>query len=119
MVRSIFGIRWNQIFGDRMPGSRRERRRPRARQSLAIESLEQRALLANIIPSAVISSTPNGSDLNYSIERRPRQKTAVASRASPPRKQKTLAQRDRALSGGDGERSEGHEQVQNAAALRS
>jgi len=35
---------------------------------LTIESLEQRALLANIIPSAVISSTPNGSDFNDSIE---------------------------------------------------
>jgi hypothetical protein len=45
----------------------RKGRRPRAHRFLAVESLEKRALLANITPSAVINSTPDGSDFDYTI----------------------------------------------------
>ena len=34
---------------------------------LGVESLESRALLANIVASGVISSAPDGSDYNYTI----------------------------------------------------
>ena len=65
MPRSYLGRRLGQILGGIVsePGPHRER----SGRFLRVEPLESRALLANIYPSGVISSTPDGSDFQYTI----------------------------------------------------
>ena len=67
MSRSHSGTRFHQLSGALMPAGCRGQHRPRARRFFAVEYLEQRALLANITPSAVINSKPDGSDFDYTI----------------------------------------------------
>ena len=68
MSRSLFGTRLHQVFGALTSGSRRKERRPKLRRSPQLESLEGRALLAGITASGVISSTPDGSNFDYTID---------------------------------------------------
>ena len=68
MSRSLFGTPVSQVFGGSVSGARRGGRRSRVRSHLGIESLEERRLMAdNIIPSAVITATPQGADFKYDI----------------------------------------------------
>ena len=67
MSRSYLGRRFDRILGAIVSGSGRRRRRERLGRFLRIESLEPRALLSNIIPSGVISSTPDGGAFDYTI----------------------------------------------------
>jgi hypothetical protein len=67
MTRSLFDTRFHQVLGCLTLGGRPQQCRPRARRFFEVESLEKRALLANITPSATINSAPSGSDYNYTI----------------------------------------------------
>jgi hypothetical protein len=67
MSRSFFSARLHQVFGALTPGGRRQEPRRRMRRLPEMESLEGRALLANITPTATISSQPAGADFNYTI----------------------------------------------------
>ena len=68
MSRSIFGTRLHQVFGALTAGSRRKKPRSKIRRSPQLEFLEGRALMAGITASAVISSTPAGSNFDYTID---------------------------------------------------
>ena len=68
MSRSLFGTRLQQALGGLTLGGRLQQSRPRTRLSPAVESLEHRALLANITASAVVSSTPVGASFDYTIQ---------------------------------------------------
>jgi Bacterial Ig-like domain (group 2) len=67
MPSSSLGRRFDQVLGAIVSGKGPRRRRERVGRFLGVESLEARALLANIFPSGVISSTPDGSDTDYTI----------------------------------------------------
>jgi hypothetical protein len=67
MSRSLFGARLLQVFGARTRASLAGQRRPKVRRILGVESLERRALLANITASGTISATPDGANYDYSI----------------------------------------------------
>jgi IPT/TIG domain len=68
MSRSILGTQVLRAFGGLTSGVRRSGRRFRTSSFIGVESLEERRLLADsIIPSAVISSTPQGADFKYDI----------------------------------------------------
>jgi hypothetical protein len=67
MSRSVFGRRLSQFLDALKHENRDSVRRPTIRRFPAVESLEQRELLANITPSAVISSAPVGSSFVYTI----------------------------------------------------
>ena len=62
MSRSLFGARLHQVSRALTPGSRRK-----AHRFPQLESLEGRELLAALAASAVISSTPAGSNFAYTI----------------------------------------------------
>jgi hypothetical protein len=68
MSRSHSGTRFDHLSAALTPVVRRGQHRLRARRLLAVEFLEQRALLANITPSAVINSKPDGTDFDYTIK---------------------------------------------------
>jgi uncharacterized protein YjdB len=67
MLRSLFSTRVDQRSGS--PSRRLRCRDRRFRPGLlsGVDALEERRLLANIIPSGVISSTPDGSNFDYTI----------------------------------------------------
>ncbi len=67
MLRSFFGTRVDQMAGSsgRRLRCKELRFRPCAR--FGVEALEERRLLANIIPSGVISSKPDGANFDYTI----------------------------------------------------
>jgi hypothetical protein len=67
MSRSTLGTQVLRAFGSSMSRVRRSGRRFRTSSFIEVESLEERRLLASITPTAVISSTPQGADFNYSI----------------------------------------------------
>ena len=67
MSRSTLGTQVLRAFGGSTSGVRRGGRRFRTSPFIGFESLEERRLLASITPTAVISSTPQGADFNYSI----------------------------------------------------
>jgi hypothetical protein len=68
MPRSPFGIYVDRVFDPRASGSRRALLRFGVGSFTELEALEERRLLATLNPSAVISSTPNGSNFNYTID---------------------------------------------------
>jgi hypothetical protein len=67
MSQFRFGAQLLQVFSARNRVSLAGQRRSKARQIPGVESLERRALLANITASGVISSTPDGAAYDYSI----------------------------------------------------
>jgi len=67
MSRSVFGTRLHEVFGALTSGSRRKELRRKMRRFPQLESLEGRALMASITASGLISSTPAGSNFNYTI----------------------------------------------------
>jgi hypothetical protein len=68
MPRSLFGTYVDRVFDPRARRSRRALLRFGAGSFTGLEALEERRLLATLNPSAVISSTPNGSNFNYTID---------------------------------------------------
>ena len=67
MPRSLLGTQWDRVLATSKQKGRRSGRRFRAGSLGWVESLEERRLLANIIPSGVISSVPNGANFDYTI----------------------------------------------------
>ncbi len=67
MPFSLFSSQLGRSRGSSTSGGPRTRRTYRASSLTGLESLEERRLLANITPSAVISSTPDGADFDYKI----------------------------------------------------
>jgi hypothetical protein len=67
MPRSFFGSQVGRVFRASTRGARRAGRRFRASSLVGVEALEERRLLATIIPSGVISSKPDGADFDYTI----------------------------------------------------
>ncbi len=67
MPRFHVGPRVDQEFGTWTSRVPRARRPARAGSIPRVESLEERVLLANIIPSGVISSTADGANFDYTI----------------------------------------------------
>ncbi len=63
-----FGTRADRVFVTSMRNVRRAQRRFCADSLPWLEILEGRVLLANIIPSAVISSKPDGANFDYTIQ---------------------------------------------------
>jgi hypothetical protein len=63
----LLGAQLLQVFAARKCASLAWQRRSMARRIPGVESLERRALLANITASGVISSAPDGADTDYSI----------------------------------------------------
>ena len=68
MSRFRFGTRVDRVFGASSRRGRRAERRFHADSLPGVEILEGRVLLANLIPSGVISSKPDGSNFDYTIE---------------------------------------------------
>ena len=67
MPRSYLGRRLDRVLGAKGSGNGLRPRRERAGRFLRVESLEPRALLTTIIPSGVLTSTPDGGDYTYTI----------------------------------------------------
>jgi hypothetical protein len=67
MPSFLFGAQLPQVFAARRRASLARQRRSKARRIPGVESLERRALLANITASGVIGSTPDGANYDYSI----------------------------------------------------
>ena len=67
MSRFLSAHAYFKVFAARKRASLARQRRSKARRIPGVESLEQRALLANITASGVISSTPDGANYDYSI----------------------------------------------------
>ena len=67
MSRSYLGRRFDQVLGAIVSGRGPRPRREKMGRSPHIESLESRSLLATIIPSGVISSTPVAGGYDYTI----------------------------------------------------
>ena len=67
MSRFHLGTRLHRAFGAMTSGGRRKGLRRPMRGFPGVEPLEGRALMANITPSGVISSTAAGADFNYTI----------------------------------------------------
>jgi hypothetical protein len=67
MSRSLFGAQLLRAFAIRTRASLARQRRSKASRIPGVESLERRALLANLTASGVISSTPDGANYDYSI----------------------------------------------------
>jgi uncharacterized protein YjdB len=67
MRELLGGFWWAPIFGARRQRDRRPARRAFAGVPGTAEPLERRALLANIVPSAVISAKPDGRNFDYTI----------------------------------------------------
>ncbi len=67
MSRDHLAARLHRIFEALTPATRRKERRQKMHRFPGVESLEGRALLANITASAVISSAPDGADFDYTI----------------------------------------------------
>jgi hypothetical protein len=63
----LFGARFLEVNAFRTRASLARPRRSKARRIPGVESLERRALLANLTASGVISSTPDGANYDYSI----------------------------------------------------
>ncbi len=68
MSQSHFGTRLHQVLRVLTTGSRRKKPRSTIRPSLQLELLEGRALMSGIAASGVISSTPAGSNFDYTID---------------------------------------------------
>ncbi len=68
MSQSIFGARLDQVLGAFLTGSRRKQPRSKLRRFLQLEVMEGRALMSGITASGVISSTPAGSNFDYTID---------------------------------------------------
>jgi trimeric autotransporter adhesin len=67
MRRSYLGGSLERVLSASKSKGRRDARRFRAGSPAGMELLEDRRLLANITASAIISSTPDGSDFSYTI----------------------------------------------------
>jgi hypothetical protein len=67
MSRTLVAGPLRRVLQALTPAGGRAGHRPRPRRIPGVESLEGRALLASITPSAVISSTPDGPNFDYSI----------------------------------------------------
>jgi hypothetical protein len=67
MSRSHFDTLLHHVCAALAPDRGRKLRRPPWRRFPAIDALEERTLLATITPSAVINSTPDGADFDYTI----------------------------------------------------
>ena len=67
MPRSFFETQVGRVFSASTRRVGRAGRRFRASSLTGLEFLEERRLLANIIPSGVISSTPDGANFDYTI----------------------------------------------------
>ncbi len=68
MPRSLFGTHVGRVFGASARQGRHVGRRSHATSLGRVEALEERRLLSNIIPSGVISDTPDGSNYDYTID---------------------------------------------------
>ena len=68
MPRSRLGTQVDRVFGGLTRRVRRAARRFRPDPLPWVEILEDRVLLANITASGVISSKPDGSNFDYTIE---------------------------------------------------
>ena len=67
MARSFLGTRLDRVWGARVRTGRRGGRPLGVHSLPRVEFLEDRTLLANITPSGLISSTPDGSNFAYTI----------------------------------------------------
>jgi hypothetical protein len=67
MFPFFFRVRFRDVLDALKHHSRAKRRRLGARRFLGSDSLEQRALLADITASAVITSAPDGPNFDYTI----------------------------------------------------
>ncbi len=68
MPRFRFGTQVDRFFGASRTRVDRDGRRFRASSLPGLQALEERRLLSDIVPSAVISSTPDGSNFDYKID---------------------------------------------------
>ena len=67
MLRNGFGRQLHRLSEASQAAGRRKERRTKVQRFPAVESLEGRALMANLAASATISSAPSGSDFAYTI----------------------------------------------------
>src|SRR5579883_507521 len=68
MPRSLLGTPVDRVLDASMRRARGGGRRFRASSLPELEALEDRRLLANITPSGIISSTPDGANFDYTIK---------------------------------------------------
>jgi len=91
---SLFGARLLKVISARPRASLARPSRSKARRILGVESLERRALLANITASGVISSTPDGAHFDYSITlSNSREARWISSSRVPTRLRRSMATR--------------------------